>query len=250
LYIINKGEGMEKLLTIKEAAAFLKVSEMSLRRWTNSGKLKCYRVGGKNERRFTRQELESVLRTSERLVPLGIGDTAVEDCSHIAHFYKDTDECITEGIKYLSCGLSRGESLLILSTDNKLKQILSGLNSLGFPVDKLKNDKRIFSDSGRFHFDEQVEFLTSAIENMSIDKGFRLLGDMMWAVEKGWSLDEITRLEAKADLFLIGKNNLILCQYDLTYFGADGAMMAFDAHSLTIYRGEVKQSPYFIGTAH
>jgi transcriptional repressor of dcmA and dcmR len=241
---------MEKLLTIKEAAAFLKVSEMSLRRWTNSGKLKCYRVGGKNERRFTRQDLESILRTSERLVPLGIGDTTVEDCSHIAHFYKDSDECIAEGIKYLSCGLSRGESLLILSTDNKLIQILSGLNDLGFPVDKLKYDKLIISDSGRSHFDEQVEFLTSAIENVPIGKGFRLLGDMMWAVEKGWSLDEITRLEAMANHFLTGKNNLILCQYDLTYFGADGAMMAFDAHSITIYRGEVKQSPYFIGLAH
>ena len=190
---------MEELLTIKEAAAFLKVSEMSLRRWTNAGKLKCYRVGGKNERRFTRQDLESVLRTSERLVPLGIGDTTVEDCSHIAHFYKDSDECIAKGINYLSCGLSRGESLLILSTDNKLIQILSGLNDLGFPVDKLKNDKLILSDSGRSDFAEQVEFLTSAIENVPIGKGFRLLGDMMWAVEKGWNLDEITRLEAKAN---------------------------------------------------
>ena len=240
---------MENLLTIKEAAAFLNVSEMSLRRWTNSGKLKCYRVGGKNERRFTRQDLESVLRTSERRVPLGIGDTTVKDCSHIAHFYKNTDECVAEGIKYLGCGLSRGESILIISTDNRLAQILSGLNDLGFPVDKLKSDKLIITDSGRSHFDEQVEFLTSAMVNFPIGNGFRLLGDMIWAVEKGWSLDEITRLEAMANHFLTGKNNLILCQYDLTYFGADGAMMAFDAHSITIYRGEVKQSPYFIGSA-
>lgn len=241
---------MDKLLTIKEAAAFLKVSEMSLRRWTNSGKLKCYRVGGKNERRFTRQDLEGVLRTSDRLVPLGIGDTTVEDCSHIAHFYKDSDECITEGIKYLSCGLSRGESLLILSTEARLIQILSGLNNLGFPVDKLKNDKLVILDSGRSHFDEQLEFLTSVIGNVPVGKGFRLLGDMMWAVEKGWTLDEITRLEAKANHLLTGKNILIVCQYDLTYFGADGAMMAFDAHNITIYRGEVKQSPYFIGSGH
>lgn len=241
---------MDKLLTIKEAAAFLKVSEMSLRRWTNAGKLKCYRVGGKNERRFTRQDLEGVLRTSERLVPLGIGDATVEDCSHIAHFYKSSDECIAEGIKFLSSGLSRGESVLVLSTDKKLIQILSGLNDLGFPVNKLKNDKLIISDSGRSHFDEQLEFMTSSIENLARDKGFRLLGDMMWAVEKGWNLDEITRLEAKANHILTGKNNLVLCQYDLSYFGADGAMMAFDAHSITIYRGEVKQSPYFIGSAH
>ena len=38
---------MERLLDIKDAAEFLNVSEMTIRRWTNSGKLKCYRVGGK-----------------------------------------------------------------------------------------------------------------------------------------------------------------------------------------------------------
>ena len=41
-----------ELLNIKEAAAFLKVSEASLRRWTNAGKLACMRLGAKRERRF------------------------------------------------------------------------------------------------------------------------------------------------------------------------------------------------------
>jgi len=46
------GEGgtrslMERLLDIKDAAGFLNVSAMTIRRWTNSGKLNCYRVGGK-----------------------------------------------------------------------------------------------------------------------------------------------------------------------------------------------------------
>jgi transcriptional repressor of dcmA and dcmR len=86
--------------------------------------------------------------------------------------------------------------------------------------------------------------------DLPVSNGFRLLGDMAWAIEKGWSLNEISKLEANATQLLIGKNKLILCQYDLTYFGADGAMMAFDAHNMTIYRGEVKQSPYFIGSAH
>src|SRR5947207_14887740 len=47
----------QKFLTIAEAAAFLRVSETSLRRWTNSGKLRSFRVGGRNERRFLREDL-------------------------------------------------------------------------------------------------------------------------------------------------------------------------------------------------
>jgi excisionase family DNA binding protein len=40
----------KRFLTISEAAEFLHVSEVSLRRWTNSGKLRCFRVGGRDER--------------------------------------------------------------------------------------------------------------------------------------------------------------------------------------------------------
>jgi len=43
-----------ELLDIGQAAAFLNVSEASLRRWTNSGRLVCLRVGQRRERRFRR----------------------------------------------------------------------------------------------------------------------------------------------------------------------------------------------------
>ena len=47
----------EDLLDIKQAARFLNVSEASLRRWTNSGRLACLRVGRRRERRFRRDDL-------------------------------------------------------------------------------------------------------------------------------------------------------------------------------------------------
>jgi transcriptional repressor of dcmA and dcmR len=46
-----------ELLDIGEAAEFLRVSEMSLRRWTNAGRLPCLRIGGRRERRFRRADL-------------------------------------------------------------------------------------------------------------------------------------------------------------------------------------------------
>lgn len=47
----------DDLLDIKQAAQFLNVSETSLRRWTNAGRLACLRVGRKRERRFRRADL-------------------------------------------------------------------------------------------------------------------------------------------------------------------------------------------------
>ena len=50
-----------ELLDIAQAAAFLHVSPMSLRRWTNSGRLSCFRIGGRRERRFRRADLLALL---------------------------------------------------------------------------------------------------------------------------------------------------------------------------------------------
>jgi excisionase family DNA binding protein len=47
----------DQLLDIRQAADFLKVSETSLRRWTNAGRLSCLRVGRRRERRFRRADL-------------------------------------------------------------------------------------------------------------------------------------------------------------------------------------------------
>lgn len=51
----------EPLMTIDEVAKFLKVNQTTIRRWTNSGQLKCYRVGNKNERRFEKKDLMGYL---------------------------------------------------------------------------------------------------------------------------------------------------------------------------------------------
>src|SRR2546426_11898083 len=58
----------EQLLNIKQAAELLNVSEISLRRWTNEGRLACRRVGGRRERRFRRQDLLDFLENLDRRV--------------------------------------------------------------------------------------------------------------------------------------------------------------------------------------
>ena len=51
----------DELLDIEQAAQFLHVSETSLRRWTNAGRLACLRVGRRRERRFRRADLLAFL---------------------------------------------------------------------------------------------------------------------------------------------------------------------------------------------
>src|SRR5258706_14384108 len=89
----------QRFLTISEAAGFLHVSEVSLRRWTNSGKLRCFRVGGRNERRFLIEDLIAFMPSEDIQPELQVEETeAVEEDitdyteRHISLFFRDQEE--------------------------------------------------------------------------------------------------------------------------------------------------------------
>lgn len=51
----------EELMTVAEVAAFLKISHNTVRALTDRGELRCYRVGGRLERRFSRADIQAYL---------------------------------------------------------------------------------------------------------------------------------------------------------------------------------------------
>src|SRR6202035_4856670 len=90
----------QRFLTIAEAAEFLHVSQTSLRRWTNSGKLRSFRVGGRNERRFLMDDLLAFVPPALRhpdLLKQPAAETQMIGESeslarHICLFYLSVDE--------------------------------------------------------------------------------------------------------------------------------------------------------------
>ena len=50
---------VEPLLTLEEVAAYLRVSPATVRRWTNTGRLPCYRFGPSRQRRFSRESISA-----------------------------------------------------------------------------------------------------------------------------------------------------------------------------------------------
>jgi excisionase family DNA binding protein len=46
------------LMSLDEAAVRLRVSKVTLRRWTKSGMVSCVRIGSRGDRRFRREDIE------------------------------------------------------------------------------------------------------------------------------------------------------------------------------------------------
>lgn len=57
------------LMTLDEAAAYLGVAKVTLRRWTRDGHLACVRIGKRQDRRFRRTDLDAYIRRNRRPTP-------------------------------------------------------------------------------------------------------------------------------------------------------------------------------------
>jgi excisionase family DNA binding protein len=59
----KRKQDCEALMTCDEVAEFLRVHVGSVRRWSRSGKLKAYKVGGRGDWRYRQQDVEAFLNS-------------------------------------------------------------------------------------------------------------------------------------------------------------------------------------------
>lgn len=54
-------EQMDDMLTVTEVARLLHVHPNTLRRWSNKGRIRAYRINSRGDRRFKREEITQFL---------------------------------------------------------------------------------------------------------------------------------------------------------------------------------------------
>jgi excisionase family DNA binding protein len=105
----------QELLNTAEAARFLRVSQASIRRWSDAGILSAHRVGGRRERRFAQSELVEFLNRAEKPSALGnraaihVGGVPVPLPGHLATFYSSDAGRLRLTIPFLADGLRAGQ---------------------------------------------------------------------------------------------------------------------------------------------
>ncbi|MFO7685914.1 MAG: MEDS domain-containing protein [Desulfobacterales bacterium] len=239
---------MERLLNIREAAEFLNVSEMTVRRWTNKGALKCYRVGGRRARRFKPQDLLVYLEGpavsgDPTLVSLGFNGFKVPDGSHITHLSTDPQESADVAAAFIVEGLTQGDTVWVVTPDAETLKVIAS-------VQERQPDVESFRKAGRLHFSrgmetpkDQARFIAELARRPG--ERFRIFGDMTWTKARGWVSKDLRDLEETVAMTAATtKGMLFLCQYKLAGFSGEEALMAVETHSHSIYRGALAKNPY------
>jgi len=246
----------QRFLTITEAAEFLQVSETSLRRWTNSGKLRCFRVGGRSERRFLKEDLLAFMRTMDLLPEAQMAETetnsdTLSEERHICLFFINQDEQWQMMRPYILEYLGANVPVLYIQDSTPAERIVELLYAEGLPTDELikrgllriLKPEEAYLLTGRFDAHRMLAFMESAILGAlaaGYDRVF-LTGEMTWSLPDTPGAESMMQYEALLNPLVDKYSGVtIVCQYDLKRFDGPSVLEALLTHpSVHVSSGRV-----------
>jgi excisionase family DNA binding protein len=241
----------QRFLTIAEAAEFLHVSETSLRRWTNSGKLRSFRIGGRNERRFLMDDLLAFMPSAGSQPALSKQhaaetQTIPESESHQRHiclFFLNPDEQWQMLRPYILEHVNAHVPVLYIQDGGPPYRILDLLHTEGLPLEDLiargllrvLPPAQTYLQGGSFDAQRMLSFIEAAISG-ALEVGYTgilIIGEMTWSLEAGLNAEQLKTYEAQLNP-LIEKYPAatIICQYNLRRFDGSSVLDALLTHPL------------------
>lgn len=239
----------EVLLNIKQAAKILNASEISLRRWSDSGKLPSMRIGVKRERRFRLSELYAYLeqsakqedsvkveRATGRMAHIDLEGINIDYGSHLCTFYETDPGRLKMSLPFLLSGLQAGDHCFLVAADVAQTHILKELRSVRPAIDLDIEEGRLTVMDGMSNGAEMYDFLEKSFLNASkhgIHK-LRVLGDMAWFLQRGMGVEDINEFEVRYNASLGHRFPVVsLCQYDVREFSGTAVLSALKCHDDT-----------------
>jgi excisionase family DNA binding protein len=229
------------LLNTEEAARFLRVSQASIRRWSDAGLLPARRVGRRRERRFASADLVQFLgqRTGDPLpsrqpVTVTVGGAPVPLRTHLAPIYSTDLGGLRLAVPFLAEGLRSGQPCFLAATDAVRERYVKALNQ------EQAIDFEAAEQSGRL---TMVEWpgasVADAIANWERLFGkalaggptiLRVVGEMACERSMFSSDAEMLAYEEAYEVMARRFPAVTLCQYDAREFNGEVILRVLKAH--------------------
>jgi transcriptional repressor of dcmA and dcmR len=215
-----------ELLDIREAAEFLRVSETSLRRWTNAGRLPCLRIGGRRERRFRRSDLLAFVGAA--------GPTAATPSrNHVCGFYTSELSRARAAAAFLAVGLQPGALALLVAAPAVQRAVIDVLERERPSIRTDVKAGRLVLAEYRNSATVQLEFwrahLRAALKN-GISR-VHAVGDVSAGALGRLPFAEILEYEAEYDRSIARDFPVsTLCQYDARKLSGVDAAAVLHCH--------------------
>ena len=235
----------EEFLNIKQAAQILNASVISLRRWSDSGKLPCSRIGVKRERRFLLSDLYAYLElgavpnsndSSGRVAHIELEGITIDYGSHLCAFYETDPGRLKMSLPFLLDGLQLGDRCFLVAAGAAQTHILHELHSARPVIDTDIEEGRLVIIDGMSSGTEMYAFFEKSFLDASKHgiHQLRVLGDMAWFLHKGMGVKDLNEFETRYNNGLGHRFPVVsLCQYDVREFASKDVLGALRCHEDT-----------------
>jgi excisionase family DNA binding protein len=234
----------DRLLTTREAAAFLKVSEASIRRWTDSGLLPARRVGRRRARRLREDDLRAFMEAgpppADGATDLGpaatmvIQDVVVPLGSHLATFYTTDTGRLRLGLPVIRDGLLAGQTVVFRALPEIREHYFAALREDGVNADEaIETALLMMYPEAPGTASEQVarfeELLTAAARRRP--GPIRIMAEVLADVNAVGSVATHMIVEQQVDALFKRFPVVSVCAYDVRSFDGVDVVEALKLHS-------------------
>ena len=228
------------LLNTREAAQLLRVSEASIRRWSDAGLLPARRVGRRRERRFDRADLERFLGQASGRGPnvptatIALGGVSIPVRGHFAPIYSTDGAALRLTIPFLADGLRAGETCFVAATGEMLERYMDALaGEPGVDIDGAKQSGRLVILAWDRAGAEEVianweQLFAKALAGRP--GMLRVAGDMASELQMFGSEVAMMAYEEAYDRMARRYPVVTLCAYDARQFGGETILRMLKAH--------------------
>jgi transcriptional repressor of dcmA and dcmR len=177
------------------------------------------------------------LKPVKKLHPhLLLEGVAIDYGSHLCSFYDNLTGCQKLAVPLLADGLRNGEVCFLIASAKMQKILIAALQKADCNVEAALESGQLLVRAGESNKEAMLKFLQTSFAKAtgSGNQSMRLVGDMSWALEKGWSVDEILEYESLFNNTLGRQYPVVaLCQYDVEDFSGKGILGALRCHEDT-----------------
>ena len=175
---------------------------------------------------------------------------------HICAFFNSIDEEHRVLRSFFKDGLERGEKAFHLVNPELREEHLKRLAEAGINVqgamDTGQLEVRPWQDAplrgGRFDQDAWLASFEQVLQSGRA-AGYaqtRFLGHMEWALADLPGVEDLIEFETRVNYVVPKYDDIVICAYDLSKFGASVVMDAMRTHPVVIVGGLLQENPFFV----
>ena len=192
--------------------------------------------------------MEATVTLEEQIASLGQGD-------HVCMVYESSEEQLAAAVPFIRKGLARGECCVYIADDLTVEQTRAALDGAGIDTRRelergalsLLTKREAYLRTGSFDPEGMIRFLEQTVDDAVARgfAGFRVTGEMTWALGCEHGCDRLIEYEARLNHFFPGSRALAICQYNRRRFSPSVIHDVLRTHPRAVIGDKVCPNIYY-----